>query len=173
MLPAPIPPDDARRLDSLSRLQLLDTPPEDRFDRITQTAQRLLNAPIALLVLVDAEREWFKSRQGVETTEAPRTTSLCGHALLAEDLFVVPDTLRDPRFVDNPTVIFGPHVRFYAGKPLHSPDGSKVGVLCIEDCRPRQLNRVEEETLRYLAAWAERELNRPHVTAAPAARHAT
>jgi diguanylate cyclase (GGDEF)-like protein len=154
----PIPPDEAQRLESLRRLAILDTPAEERFDRITRTAARLFDAPIALVTLVDASRQWFKSAQGLDLMETPRDVSFCAHALLGDEPFVVPDTKRDPRFADNPLVTGPPYVRFYAGMPLEGPEGLKLGTLCIIDKKPRTMTLGGLAALRDLAGWAESEL---------------
>ncbi len=127
---------EATRLVALRRLGLLDTPEEKRFGRITRLAQRLSRAPIALITLVDADRQWFKSRQGLDVTGTPRDAAICAYAILSDDTLVVPDTLADPRFADNPLVVGSPRIRFYAGHPLHAPDGHRVGTLCVIDHRP-------------------------------------
>ncbi len=150
--------DEAGRLDALRALKLLDTPAEERFDRVTRTAQALLQVPIALVSLVDTSRQWFKSCQGLAVRETPRAISFCTHAILQDDIFVVEDALRDPRFATNPLVLDPPHIRFYAGKPLYSA-GKKVGTLCLIDTVPRQMRDDERIKLDNLAAWAEREIN--------------
>jgi len=142
----------------LGGLALLDTGPEDRFDRITRTAARLFGVPTALITLVDADRQWFKSRQGLAATEIPREISFCAHAILAEGPLVVPDTHRDPRFADNPLVLGPPHIRFYAGQPLQAAEGHRVGTLCLLAPEPRAFTDADAAALRDLAAWAEREL---------------
>ncbi len=159
MIPASLPPDEARRLAALYKLCLLDTPKEQRFDRITRLASRLLDAPIALITLVDKERQWFKSAVGLELPETPRAVSFCAHAILGEGFFVVPDAGRDERFSDNPLVTAAPEIRFYAGRPLSAPDGSRVGTLCVIDRTPRQLTDEQAEVLRGLADIAESEIN--------------
>ena len=114
MLAAPIPKDEANRLASLRKLKLLDSPPETRFDRITRIAASLFKVPIALVSLVDSDRQWFKSCQGLSVSETPRDISFCGHAILNNEILYVPDTLLDPRFVDNPLVLNSPNIRFRA-----------------------------------------------------------
>lgn len=141
-------------------MRLLDTPMEDRFDRITRLALRLFEVPISTLSLVDSQREWFKSCRGLPVREGPRAISFCGHALHAEETLVVPDATRDPRFADNPMVIGPPYIRFYAGRYLCGPDGQRVGAFCIKDHQARELTDEEIRTLEDLAAWAELELNR-------------
>ncbi|MBA2964401.1 MULTISPECIES: response regulator [Ramlibacter] len=159
MLEPAIPADDAQRVDDLCRLQVLDTEPEGRFDRITRTAARTFAVPIALVSLVDTDRQWFKSRLGLDATETPRRLSFCAHAILDEGAFVIPDAAADPRFADHPAVTGAPHVRFYAGMPLHGAAGHRVGTLCLVDHRPRTFGPGDEQALADLAGWAELELN--------------
>ena len=158
MVQAPLPSDDAARLRALRELGVLFTPAEERFDRIARLAARLLQVPVALVSLVDAEVQWFKANHGLPLNETARSISFCGHAILGDDTLVVPDTLQDERFHDNPLVTGEPFVRFYAGHPLRAADGSKVGTLCVMDTRPRLLGPAELELLRDLAGWAEDEL---------------
>lgn len=156
---APAFPDkESSRLDTLRALQLLDTPAEDRFDRLTRLARRVFDVPMALVSLVDADRQWFKSRQGIALCEAPREISFCGHAILGDEVMVVPDTLVDERFADNPFVVGEPHVRFYAGFPLQAPDGSKIGTLCVLDDQPRRFTVDDVQALTDLGQLAQREL---------------
>jgi diguanylate cyclase (GGDEF)-like protein len=153
------PEDEKKRQASLDSLEVLDTPAEERYDRITRIARRALDIPIVLISLVDRDRQWFKSSQGLATSETPREVSFCGHAILEEGALVVPDATRDERFADNPLVIDGPRVRFYAGQPLSAPDGRKVGTLCVIDTKPRDFSSQDQETLRDLAALVENELS--------------
>ncbi len=155
---APIPDGDAARVATLRRLGLLDTPPEERFDRITRTARRLFDVDSALVSLVDADRQWFKSRQGLEAEESSREISFCGHAILGDDIMEVEDASCDPRFADNPLVVGDPHVRFYAGCPIASPDGVVIGTLCLLDHESRSLDREERGSLQDLASMVEREI---------------
>ena len=152
------PPDEAQRLESLRSLDVLDSEAEERFDRLTRLAKRLFGVPIALVSLVDEDRQWFKSRQGLDACETSRDISFCGHAILGEDLFIVPDAALDERFSDNPLVTDAPHIRFYAGCPLRHHDGSKLGTLCIIDRTPREISDEDYEVLKDLAEMAEREL---------------
>lgn len=145
------------RIASVHALNLLDTPPEERFDRITRLAARVLDAPIALITLVDAERQWCKSCQGLTLTEIPREVSFCAHAILDEEVMVVRDARRDERFAHNPLVTGDPSVRFYAGCPLRAADGSRLGTLCIMDREPRNPSPEDLNALRQLATLAERE----------------
>jgi GAF domain-containing protein len=147
-------------------LGLLDTAPEERFDRITTIATIIFRVPISTLTLVDETREWFKSCQGLPTREGDRAISFCGHALSAVDTLVVPDTKKDKKFSDNPMVTGKPFIRFYAGAPVMSADGEPVGVFCIKDTKPRKFSKQDEEVLMGLAAWAGKELN----SAAPKAK---
>lgn len=158
MIKPPIPADEFRRLETLRSLKLLDTPAEERFDRITHLAKRIFGVPIALVSLVDADRQWFKSRQGLEAIETPREISFCGHAIVGDRIFVVNDAAADERFCDNPLVACDPNIRFYAGYPLNAPDGSKVGTLCIIDRKPRKLSKEDLHLLRELGRMVEEEL---------------
>src|SRR6185295_4780100 len=139
MTAAPVPPHESERLGALQRYEVLDTEPEQRFDDLTLLASHICETPIALITLVDAERQWFKSRVGLTTTQTPRAISFCGHAILKDDVMVVPDVSADPRFADNPLVTGEPHARFYAGAPLVSPGGQALGTLCVIDRVPRDL----------------------------------
>ncbi|MES2316491.1 MAG: PAS domain S-box protein [Pseudomonadota bacterium] len=159
MLKPPEPPDEIERIAALCRLQVLDTPPDERFDRITRTAQSLFHVPIALVTLVDTGRQWFKSRAGLAVAETPRDVSFCGHAILDEAPFVVPDAHADPRFFDNPLVTGEPRVCFYAGIPIHDVAGWRVGTLCLIDHQARAFGAHDIAVLRDLAQWAETELN--------------
>lgn len=152
------PANEAVRIQALQDLKLLDTAPEERFDRLTRLAKRLFNVPIALVTLVDKDRQWFKSRVGLDATETPRDTSFCGHAILQDELLLVRDARDDERFHDNPLVIGDPNIRFYAGYPLTVPNGNKMGTLCLIDTKPRELDDEERALLRDLAGMAEQEL---------------
>ena len=156
---APVPQNEKMRLLSLQALNILDTQPEERFDRITRTAIKIFHMPISTLTLVDAKREWFKSCQGLPDHEGKRAISFCGHALFTNEILVITDTKKDIRFSDNPLVIGKPYIRFYAGVPLMSADGQRIGVLCIKDTKPREFSKNDEDILKGLAAWAEIELN--------------
>jgi PAS domain S-box-containing protein len=159
MIAPPKPEDEAKRLAALRALKILDTPAEERYDRITRIAQKLFDVPIALVSLVDAERQWFKSRVGLDVIETPRDISFCGHAVLQSDSLVVPDATTDQRFFDNPLVTGNPKIRFYAGQPLRDVDGNKLGTLCLIDRRPRMLDDGQMQLLHDLGIWAENELN--------------
>jgi PAS domain S-box-containing protein len=159
LLEPPKPPDEIDRIAALCRLHVLDTPADDRFDRITRTAQRLFHVPIALVSLVDGDRQWFKSRSGLTAQETPRNISFCGHAILEERPFIINDAHADPRFADNPLVTGAPFLRFYAGIPIHEAGGWRVGTLCLIDTVPRAFSVADVAALRELAHWAETELN--------------
>ena len=159
MLKPPVPPDEPARLATLRELKLLDTPAEERFDRITRVASKLFEVPIALISLVDADRQWFKSCVGISVSETPREISFCAHAIMSDEIFYVPDTHKDERFSDNPLVTGEPFIRFYAGYALDGPDGRKVATLCIIDQRPRELKPEDFSLLRDLGQWAEMELS--------------
>lgn len=153
-----IPQNESQRLEGLCSLNILDTAAEERFDRLTLKAQQHFGVSIALVSLVDAERQWFKSRQGLDANETPRDISFCGHAILNEGIFTIPNTLEDSRFADNPLVTGPPHIRFYAGAPLHAPYGQRIGTLCLIDDKPREFSDKELTVLRELADEVELEL---------------
>ncbi len=163
MKPPALPANEAERHAALCRLNILDTPNEDRFDRVTRIAQRYFGTDIVLVSIVDSDRQWFKSRQGLDATETPRDISFCGHAILGEDIFYVPNALEDPRFADNPLVTSPPNIRFYAGAPLHAPGGERVGTLCIIDDESRDLSAEDLSVLRDLADTVEAELERTYL----------
>ena len=153
-----MPADEDRRLEALQNLGLLDTPPDPRFDRITRLACCLAKVPIALICFVDARRQWFLARQGLDAIETTREISFCGHAILQEEPLVIPDTQEDLRFFDNPLVIGEPYARFYAGHPIHAPGGARVGTLCLIDTQPRNLSSQELGALADLAALVDAEM---------------
>lgn len=155
----PPPPDDeAQRLETLHALRILDSAPEERFDRLTRMAKRMFGVPISLVSIVDSDRQWFKSRQGLDATETPRAVSFCGHAILGDEVFTVDDASRDDRFHDNPLVTGSPNVRFYAGCPLRVANGHKMGTLCLIDDKPRSLDEEDRLLLEDLAKMAEQEI---------------
>lgn len=158
MIEPGIPPDEDKRLETLRALRILDSEPEERFDRLTRMAKRMFGVPISLVSIVDSNRQWFKSAQGLEVSETPRNISFCGHAILGDGLFMVPDTHQDERFADNPLVLGDPNIRFYAGCPLKVSNGHKMGTLCLIDQKPRQLSQEDQELLKDLAVMAEQEI---------------
>lgn len=151
------PDDEDARLSALHALQLLDTAAEDRFDRVTRVACRTFGVPVALVSLVDGDRQWFKSRAGLDASETPRDVSFCGHAILDDAAFVVRDARCDSRFADNPLVTGAPHVRFYAGQPLRA-GGYRIGTLCLLDQTARDFGPEEAKLLGDLAAIVEQEI---------------
>ena len=152
------PIDETARLMSLHSLRILDTAPEDRYDRITRMAKRVFGVDICLVTLVDSGRQWFKSKQGLDACETSRATSFCGHAIFDESILIIPDAMLDPRFSDNPLVTGEPFIRFYAGCPIHSPDGHRIGTLCLIHSEPRDFPNDDQATLRDLAAMIDDEL---------------
>ncbi|WP_454722789.1 MULTISPECIES: sensor domain-containing diguanylate cyclase [Cupriavidus] len=158
MLAAAIPDTEQVRVNTLRALRILDTPPDEQFDRLTRLALRLFGVPIALVSFVDAERQWYKSISGIAFRETPRDASICAHAILGDDILVVPDTLRDDRFRNNPFVLGKPHIRFYAGYPLSASNGSKLGTLSVLDDKPREFSDEDRSLLRDLGRMAEQEL---------------
>ena len=154
----PTSPDEEARLRTLRELAILDTPADERFDRVTRLASRLFDVPIALFSLVDEDRQWFKSRAGLDLTETSREVSFCSHTILDDDPMVVTDATADERFQHNPLVTGSPEIRFYAGYPVRAPDGSRVGTLCIIDHRPRELDDEDAQSLHDLTRMVEDEL---------------
>lgn len=159
---APIPSNEKERLTAVLELKILDTKPEERFDRITKMTAKRFNVPITAISIIDSNREWYKSRQGLSIKESPRSTSFCGHIVSHNYIFVIEDTLLDDRFMDNPQVINSPFIRFYAGVALsNKKNGLTVGTLCIKDIKPRKLSKQDIIDLKELALLAEDELNNP------------
>ncbi|MBI2289271.1 MAG: PAS domain S-box protein [Betaproteobacteria bacterium] len=151
MKPPDIPSNEPERLAALRGYNILDTPAEAEFDDFTQLAAQVIGVPIALISLVDARRQWFKSKVGLDATETPRDISFCGHAIQGREVFEVPNALEDDRFRDNPFVTGDPKIRFYAGAPLTTPDGHHIGTLCVMDRVSRHLTAEQRETLARLA----------------------
>jgi GAF domain-containing protein len=143
--------DEIRRIAALRQYAVLDTPAEKTLDDITTLAGQICDAPIALISLVDENRQWFKARFGLEITETPRDISFCGHAVHQRDLFIVPDALDDERFAQNPMVRGELGIRFYAGAPLVNEEGIVLGTLCVFDHVPRTLTEQQQQALRVLA----------------------
>jgi GAF domain-containing protein len=147
MQSAPLPANESDRLDALKRYEVLDTPDEVDFDDFTWLASQICGTPIALISLIDATRQWFKSRVGLEARETPRERAFCGHTILGTKILEVPDALQDVRFHDNPLVTGAPDIRFYAGTPLTTHDGFNLGSLCVIDRAPRHLSDLQRESL--------------------------
>ena len=150
MVIAPIPANEDARLKALRNLLVLDTPAEERYNSIVEFAATAFNVPMALISLVDNDRQWFKASVGMDVCETSRDVSFCGHAILTPNTLVVPDALDDLRFMDNPMVLGDPHIRFYAGAPLKLPGGEIVGTLCLLDHQPRDFQAAELQTLSAL-----------------------
>ena len=149
--PAPIPVEEQARLAELRDYAILDTPPEQAFDDLTALASSIAGTPIALVSLIDEGRQWFKSRVGFEASETPRDVAFCAHAILDSRTFVVEDAASDPRFAGNPEVVGGAGIRFYAGAPLETAAGHRLGTLCVIDRKPRTLSPQEQDALRIVA----------------------
>lgn len=148
---ATLRPDQAERLETLRAYDVLDTPAEAEFDDIVDLAARICDMPVSLISLVDADRQWFKARTGLDVAETGLEESICSHAILQDGIFEIADASLDPRTVDNPLCIGENPIRFYAGAPLQAPNGLPMGTLCVLDRQPRQLTELQRETLRVLA----------------------
>jgi adenylate cyclase len=159
MIEAPIPANETERLAALYSLHILDTPAEERFDRVTRLALQLFNVPIAYVSILDANRQWFKSACGIDRGQTDRAISFCGHAIMQNEPLIIPDALLDDRFYDNPLVTDDPKLRFYAGCPLQTASGHKVATLCIGDRCPREFAVEQINVLKALAAIAEDQIN--------------
>lgn len=160
MQKAPIPINDKERVEAVKSLGLLDTAPEERFDRLTKEAVARFSVPISTVTLIDKDREWHKSVQGLTHREGPRDISFCGHTLVAQDTLIVEDTSHDPRFTDNPMVIGDPFIKFYAGKSLYDRTSNMpVGVFCIKDRKTRTMSLDDINDFLDLARRAEDEIN--------------
>ncbi|WP_217515997.1 ATP-binding protein [Vibrio metschnikovii] len=151
----PLPEEESERQKTLDKTGLLNSGSEARFDRITRLAQQIFSVPIALISLVDRDRQWFKSRQGLDAQQTPREISFCGHAILNSEIFVIENALVDQRFCDNPLVMGAPDIRFYAGAPLHSTKGYRIGTLCLIDSQPQSFSSKQRSMLKDLAATVE------------------
>ena len=168
----PIPKTETKRLRVLWQYDVLDTVPEEIFDDLTDLAAKICEAPIALISLVDENRQWFKSKVGVTLNETSRGNSFCSHAIMQNDLFIVPDATRDPRFASNSLVTSDPQIRFYAGAPLITPDGHALGTLCVIDKVPRELRPEQKQALRILARHVMSQLElRQHARELARVRH--
>ncbi|PIJ51129.1 GGDEF domain-containing protein [Erwinia sp. OLTSP20] len=152
------PADEQYRLRELRALNLLHTPAEERFDRLTRLAKRLFNVPNSVVALLEDNYLWLKSSASYDPKPIERENTFCAHAILRDDVLVVEDARRDDRFHDNPVVTEIPHIRFYAGCPLRTPGGARVGTLCLFDSKPRRFSEDDNHTLRDLASMAEAEL---------------
>jgi GAF domain-containing protein len=160
MKKAPIPPDEVQRLAALREYDILDTLPEHVFDDITHVAATVCDSPIALISLIDGTRQWFKAKVGLDLDESPRDTSFCAHAILRDELFEITDAQFDEDFHDNPLVIAAPRIRSYAGAPLITADGFRLGTICAIDTRARRLSETQRDTLWALSRLVMRQLDR-------------
>jgi formate hydrogenlyase transcriptional activator len=151
---APVPANEQERLEALRRSGILDTAPEHAYDQLTELAASICGTPVAILSLIDSDRQWFKSKVGFATSETSRDVAFCAHTIVERDLLVVPDATADQRFADNPLVTSEPHIRFYAGAPLITPEGHVLGTLCVLDYVPRQLSDQQREALQILSSQA-------------------
>ena len=153
-----LPANEQVRIQKLHALEILDTEPEERFERITRLARSLFQVPMALVSLVDERRQWFKSHQGLDAVETSREVSFCGHTICGNTLFEVQNALEDPRFQDNPLVTGNPDIRFYAGVPISTLEGYNLGTLCIIDTVPRALSEEQKGLMIDLAKLVEQEI---------------
>ncbi|MFK7826626.1 MAG: GAF domain-containing protein [Oligoflexales bacterium] len=151
MISAPLAPDEEERIKKLQELKILDTEIDKNLDSITKLAAEICETKISLVSLVDRDRQWFKSRFGIDATETPREYAFCAHAILQNDLFEIEDSREDERFSDNPLVTGPPNVIFYAGYPIEVSGGHKIGTLCAIDSKPHKLNEFQKKTLKALA----------------------
>lgn len=156
----PVPADESGRLKALAMTGLVDSAPERTYDRLTWLASRITGTPMAMVSLLTARRQWFKSKVGLQVTETPRAWAFCSHAILSPTPFVVSNALADRRFADNPLVVGAPHIRFYAGIPLMDRRGYRLGTLCVLDRRPRTLDAEQLHALSELASIAGEEICR-------------
>jgi hypothetical protein len=154
--------DEVARQRALDELGILDTPPEERFDRVTRLAKQLFGVESAAISLIDRDRQWFKSRQGIDDPETTRDAAFCDFTIQQSSTLNVPNALNDPRFAENPLVTGDPNIRFYAGHPLEAPGGERVGALCVFDPNPRIFSEAEKDLLRDLALWVQNELSVSH-----------
>lgn len=154
----PLPADETERLEDLYALDLLDTPPEERFERFIRVAKKTFNVPVAFISLVDVKRQWFKACQGLSVSETSRDISFCAYTILQDRPLIISDAWEDARFANNPLVKGPPYIRFYAGHPLRGPRGHRIGSLCIVDFIPRKMNKKDEKMLGDIALMVNQEV---------------
>jgi len=159
---APLPKNEVKRIKVLWQYDVLDTTPEEEFDELADLARLICGAPVALISLVDEDRQWFKSKLGLNVRETSRDVSMCAHAILHKELLIIPDATKDKRFKNNPLVTTGPKIRFYAGAPLISPSGHALGTLCVIDKVARKLTADQKRALKILARHVMSQLELRH-----------
>ena len=148
MIVAPIPENEEQRLQDLRAYEILDTLPEKEYDELTKLAAYICGVPTALISLVDTDRQWFKSKVGLDVEQTPRDIAFCSHVILQQDVMIVPNALEDNRFFDNPLVTGDLKLRFYAGAPLTTPNGNRIGTLCIIDYEKREITPEQKNALK-------------------------
>lgn len=173
MIEPKIPANEENRLKALNSLNILDTVAEERFDRITRIARQVFNVPVALISLISKDKQWLKSKQGIDATETSRSVSFCGHTILNDNIMVVEDASKDARFHDNPFVLSEPHIRFYSGCPLKIKQQYIVGTLCVIDSKSRQFTEQEQVIMRDLADIVQAELELMHLSTTDELTHLT
>lgn len=158
-MPAPVADDEAQRLEALHALRALETSLDPHFRQLVELTRKTFETPISLVSLTDADRQWLKASIGLPATENPREIAFCADAILSDEPLIVEDATRDERFSDNPLVTGEPHIRFFAGAPLISAAGDRLGTLCAIDTRPRKVNALQVAALKTLSAIASRSLD--------------